>query len=245
MTLISLLLLGLLALLAGVVQSTLGFGFGIVFLALGALFVDAKLVSMVSVFASVVINFTLLSQLYRHINLSRLWLVLLVLLLMVPVGVVFLQQSTLASFSLLLGLLVSWSALQQLWPKLNFTGLPHFYLGVPMAALSGLLTGAFNTGGPPLVVYMQSQAVSRLQQIASLQLLLLSGSLLRLEELWRQDLLSIELLQPVWLCCIACVIGSQLGLRLGQSFSEQLFKKVVAGFLLILGVFYISQWMLQ
>lgn len=245
MDLVSLLLLAAMAMLGGVAQSTLGFGFGIVFLALGGLFVDAKLVSMVSVFASIVINTKLLSQLYRHIDLKALWPVLLMIIMSVPLGVVFLQHSSMADFSGFLGLLIAWSVLQQFLPSLSFTRLPKLVLAIPMGLISGLLTGAFNTGGPPLVVYVQSQQMQRLRQVASLQLLLLCGSLIRLEELWRKDLLASDIMWPVLVCCGACVVGSQLGLALLKRISDQLFRRAVAGFLLILAGLYLSQWLSQ
>lgn len=241
----SLLLLAAIAMLGGISQSAIGFGFGIVFLALGGLFVDAKLVSMVSVFASIVINTKLLSQLYRHLDLKALWPLLLTVVVSVPLGVMFLQHSTMADFSGFLGLLITWSVLQQFLPSLSFTGLPKWVLALPMGMVSGLLTGAFNTGGPPLVVYVQSQAMERLRQVASLQLLLLCGSLIRLEELWRKDLLAGDLMWPVLICCGACVIGSQLGLALLKRISDQMFRRAVAGFLLILAGIYLSQWLNQ
>lgn len=232
----------LVAALAGLIQSAVGFGFGIVFLAMSGLLADLKLVSMVSAFVSVVLNGRLLLSLLQHIQWARIWPVLLAVLLATPMGVLLLQDFSQAWFNLLLGLMILWAVSQQLLPTLTRMRGSNLSLGLPMGFMSGLFTGAYNTGGPPLVVYVQSQGFNRLQQVASLQLLLLSGSLIRVEELWRQDLLTDALWLPVVLCCVSSIVGSSIGLRLLHRFSDQLFKHLVAGFLLLLAIFYISKW---
>ncbi len=231
------------ALLAGVIQSTVGFGFGIVFLALAGLLVDVKMASMVSAFVSVVLNGKLLLTLHRHINWVRLRPILLSVIIATPIGVLFLQRLSSDWFNLFLGLLILWALKQQFYPAKADYPSSNALVGIPMGLVSGLFAGAYNTGGPPLVVYVQSQGLERLEKVASLQLLLLVGSMVRVEELWRQDVLLPNLLWPIVVCCVATVIGSTIGLRLLNHISDQWFKRVMGVFLLALALYYMGQWL--
>lgn len=240
-----LLVLAVVALCAGLIQTTLGFGFGIVFLALAGLCLDPKAVSIIALFVSVMLNIKLLIGLHCHIQWRQIIPVCLAVVIATPFGVMFLQQASSAWFSLLLGLLLGWAAMQQLWPRFRLKSSVDLKLGLPMGILSGLFGGAYNTGGPPLVVYAQSQIVGRLAQVACLQLLLLSGSLMRLQELWRHDLLPSGILIPVAIAASCCFVGSSLGLRLSHRISEAKFQKAMAVFLMLLAVFYISKWIFE
>ncbi len=231
------------ALMAGVVQSTVGFGFGIVFLALAGLLVDVKMASMVSAFVSVVLNGKLLLNLHRHINWKRLRPILISVIIATPFGVLFLQKISSDWFNLFLGLLILWALQQQFYPTQAEKRPSNTLIGVPMGLISGLFAGAYNTGGPPLVVYVQSQGLERLEKIASLQLLLLVGSLVRVEEMWRQDVLVPDLLWPVLISCVATIIGSAIGLRLLNHISDIWFKRIMGVFLLVLAIYYIGQWL--
>ncbi|MBB6522310.1 sulfite exporter TauE/SafE family protein [Pseudoteredinibacter isoporae] len=231
------------ALMAGVVQSTVGFGFGIVFLALAGLLVDVKMASMVSAFVSVVLNGKLLLNLHRHINWQRLKPILISVIIATPFGVLFLQKISSDWFNLFLGLLILWALQQQFYPAQPDKRPSNTLIGVPMGLISGLFAGAYNTGGPPLVVYVQSQGLERLEKVASLQLLLLVGSLVRVEEMWRQDVLIPGLLWPIVICCVATVIGSAIGLRLLNRISDVWFKRIMGVFLLLLAIYYMGQWL--
>ncbi|GAA6153353.1 sulfite exporter TauE/SafE family protein [Pseudoteredinibacter isoporae] len=231
------------ALMAGVVQSTVGFGFGIVFLALAGLLVDVKMASMVSAFVSVVLNGKLLLNLHRHINWQRLRPILISVVIATPFGVLFLQKISSDWFNLFLGLLILWALQQQFYPAQADKRPSNTLVGIPMGIVSGLFAGAYNTGGPPLVVYVQSQGLERLEKVASLQLLLLVGSLVRVEEMWRQDVLIPGLLWPIVICCVATIIGSAIGLRLLDRISDVWFKRIMGVFLLLLAIYYMGQWL--
>jgi len=233
------------ALLAGVIQSTVGFGFGIVFLALAGLLVDVKMASMVSAFVSVVLNGKLLLNLYRHINWLRLRPILLSVIIATPFGVLFLQRISSDWFNLFLGLLIIWALKQQFFPSQAETRPNNALVGIPMGLVSGLFAGAYNTGGPPLVVYVQSQGLERLEKVASLQLLLLVGSLVRVEELWRQEALLPGLMWPIVICCVGTIIGSAIGLRLLNHISDVWFKRIMGVMLLAMAIYYMGQWLLS
>jgi uncharacterized membrane protein YfcA len=81
--------------------------------------------------------------------------------------------------------------------------------------------------------------------VVTLQLLLLIGALVRTEELWRQGLLESRYLLPIVTGIVCCLLGSAVGLRVLHRLPERLFRKLTAGFLLLLGIKYIAEWLVQ
>lgn len=100
---------------------------------------------------------------------------------------------------------------------------------------SGVLTGAYNTGGPPVVVYATARQWSADRFRANLQsYFLLSGIIVVVlhgfaghltPSVWRYALFAIP----------ALLLGQLIGVRICHYLDAQLFRKLVLLFLLILG----------
>ena len=101
---------------------------------------------------------------------------------------------------------------------------------------SGVLSGAFNTGGPPVIVYAAARRWTADQFRANLQTYFMIISVFLLvghgasghftPEVWRMALLAVP----------ALLVGQTLGVYLCRYVEPEFFRKVVLIFLLLLGV---------
>lgn len=144
--------IGLVVGLASLVQSLAGFGFALVAISLLPFFMDLQL-AVTLVIAVGLIGNTVLWWYYREsFEWSRIIHLSAAALVTIPVGVVGLhyvpEHLALQILGVIVLAYVGYSWLQLSLPELN--GRPWAYA---FGAASGLLTGAFNIGGPPIVIY--------------------------------------------------------------------------------------------
>lgn len=239
-----LLLLACITALSGFVQSAIGFGYGIVVLALASSIFAAKDVSVIASFSALALNLLVFLRLRTHVVWEHIRPALLAVVIGAPLGVAFLKYVSGDTFSLMLGIIILATVVQQNVGVLARYRWHPLTLGFPSGLLSGMLAGAFGTGGPPLVAYVVSQQYERLRMVATLQLLLLVGALVRVEELLRQQLLATNMILPAAISVAACLLGSFVGLRVLHRLPERLFRRLASLFLLLLGMKYMATWAL-
>jgi uncharacterized membrane protein YfcA len=106
----------------------------------------------------------------------------------------------------------------------------------PVGLTSGLLTGLFGTGGPPLILYYQMAGMDKAAFRGNLMAIFLLMTAVRVPSYITFDLVtmpriwsSIAVFPAVFL---GAVIGNSIHLRL----SEENFRRVVAGALVVIGV---------
>ena len=157
--------------LAGIVQGTVGFGFGLVAMSTLPLWMDIKEAVPVVALLCLVVNATLTWRLRAHLGWSRIGPLLLGSLAGVPAGV-FLFATLDPNWLLVgLGLALLFVAVQQTWfgttPDADKQVRPLW--GGLAGLVSGVLGGAFNTGGPPVVMYVGVQSWSKEDTVATLR----------------------------------------------------------------------------
>ena len=234
-------LLAAAALLSGLVQSSLGFGYGIIFLALAGPFIGAFEVSIIAALSAVVLNASIVWRMRSQVHFSGLWPISIATVVAVPLGVKFLQHGEESVFQLLIGLILVFTLLQGRFAELSKYRWHRVYAGLPVGVLSGVLAGAYGTGGTPAVAFVYSWQLSRLATVATTQSLLLVGAVPRAIVLFQQDLLQSRLL-PALICIVTCMIGSAIGMRILHHIPERLFRQLLNVFLAIVAIWYLSRW---
>jgi uncharacterized membrane protein YfcA len=215
-------------------QSLTGFGLGLVSMAfltepLGT-HTAAPLVALVAITAEVL----MLIRYRRAFNFKAVRRLVVASVVGIPLGVIVLRQVSQQAALTFLGLLLIGYALYALFaPRLPEIKNPRWAYGFGFVA--GLLSGAYNTGGPPYVVYgtcsrwEPTEFKSNLQGIFIVNSLLVIGS----------HALSQSFTAPVWqdylIALPAIGLGLWLGFRLDRYINPALFRKVVL-LLLLLGV---------
>lgn len=230
-------------LVSGLVQGAAGFGFGLVSMAILGMLMDLPQAAALNVLAALALNIFMYSRLRGHFSLHRIWPLAPAIIAGVPLGVLILTRASGELLNLLLAFVLVLAGTQTLLRERLGKIASHpwhpLYLGVPCGLFAGALSGAYGTGGPPLVAFVFSQGFDRLRYAATLQLLFMLAGFIRLSEMWRHGLLTE---QALWLPvsgALAAIIGCSLGLLLLHRIPEILFRRMIALILLILASRYI------
>jgi uncharacterized membrane protein YfcA len=105
----------------------------------------------------------------------------------------------------------------------------------PVGLSSGLLTGLFGTGGPPLVLYYQLSGTEKAAFRGNLMAIFLLMTLVRVPSYAGMGLITAERLWSSLVVLPAVLAGAWLGNRLHLRIEEETFRRLVAGALVILG----------
>jgi uncharacterized membrane protein YfcA len=153
----------------------------------------------------------------------------------IPLGVLALRQMDAELVTGVLGLVIAGYALYALFAP-EIPPLSHPLWAYGFGLLSGLLAGAYNTGGPPLIVYANTQGWESSEFRGNLQTMAMTGILLVVIT----HALSGNLTAVVWTRYLVALpalgIGLLIGFKLDSIVNPALFRKVVLILLLIIGL---------
>ncbi len=221
--------------LAGFVQGLTGFGFGMTAMSLLPLVLglhEAQAVVTLTSTAACVLMAAFTLRNVPWAGLPQLWLGTLV---GVPLGFELFELLPQAMITRLLGAMLCGMVLFEFfvarrkslrWPR---------WLEPIVGVASGILTGAFNIGGPPLVACIYSQPWSKEQHVAGLTAVFLSGGLIRVGLLLAQhDLPSAAWSASSW-ALLPMLVAIVCGNRVLGYVPQQQLRAAVFTVLLILG----------
>ena len=226
---------------AAFTQGVVGFGFGLVTMALLPLFVSEHFaVPFVAVYCFGVAAL-IAWQLRAHLQWGRAIPLLVGTAIGVPLGVFALQVANPLTIKLILGLTLiaysCWSLFSTLEPREREVPIAWAYLA---GAASGVL-GAFNTGGPPAVVYTTLRNWDKDATKSTLQVVFLLTSIIQLVGFAWTGLLTSAVLVQNLLISPAIIIGVVLGHVLYQRIDQLTFKRALLAVLLLVGIVYVHK----
>lgn len=223
---------------AGAVQGMSGFGFGLIAVALLGSIVPLKQASVMLVLASLCLNLYILFRLRKNLSWQRMNYLLGATVVGVPLGVWLLVQADERLFRQVLGIVLLLTVVQQLVPFVRAKRWHPVWIGVPCGLFSGALSGAFATGGPPAVAYVQSQRFDRFQYAAAVQVPLAVAAVVRVACLGATGMFTRDLLALSGVAAVCAVSGAWFGLHVLKRLRDHAVRKVVVGMLLLLGIKY-------
>ena len=226
--------------LAGIVQGVLGFGFGLTAMALIPLLIGVKAaVPLVAVFGGVV-NLALLIRFRRDLD-ARAALPLLVGCgIGIPFGVWLLRSLDPALLVLGLGILVLGYVLNAARRGGQTRELGTGW-GSALGLASGVLGGAFSTGGPPAVVWVSSKPWGPAQLRATLLADFTLIAAVQLSLFANNGMLTSTELKAAALGLPAAGLGSFLGARTGDRIDPKRFKQMMLGALAVVAGSFIAK----
>ncbi|HHW09295.1 MAG TPA: sulfite exporter TauE/SafE family protein [Firmicutes bacterium] len=224
--------------LAGLIQGSTGFGFGIVAVGLISLLTDVKEASILVSIAGLSINGVLIIKLYRHFRWEGVAPLIISAVLGIPIGVYFLSSGSPEILKLVLGIWLIGTAVQGLisfsaeikWPA---------WAGVPCGLFAGILHGTIGSGAPAAVPFVTSQRFDRYRYAATLQVLLGSMAVFRVISISASGLFTPRLVLTGLLGAFFAVGGGLLGIRFLALISEKALRRGTTVALLLLGVYYV------
>lgn len=236
MNLIPLLILILLVIfISTLLRSAFGFGNALISMPLLVLLLDLKTATPLVALVGIVTVLVMLLREWRQLEIREVLSLLLASLAGIPVGLYLLVSLPENIIKGILGLVLI------LFGVFNFTGitLPKLkgkWLALPFGFFSGVLGGAYNANGPPIVIYGLLKGWNKEKFRATLQGYFLATGLVvaaghGLAGLWsRQVLIYFMASLPV------VILGVMAGERLAKRFSEEQFNRALNLILVTLGL---------
>ncbi len=152
-----------------------------------------------------------------------------------PIGVLGLQRLDETLVMGLLGVVISGYAIYALL-NLRLPEIAHPRWAYGFGFFSGLLSGAYNTGGPPVVMYGTSRRWSPAEFKSNLQGFGLVNSILVIALHFVAQDYTPDVFDHFWLTLPAVLIGLLLGIAVGRYINPRLFRYMVLIMLLVVGL---------
>jgi len=229
-------------LLAAFTQGAIGFGFGMVAMGILPLVIDELVaIPMVAVYSLLVAGLIAWRE-REFLSWRRLAPLLVGVVLGVPLGLVFLTEVDPRWIRLTLGVFLVlyclWSLLVSL--KVGQRAI-HDRWGYLAGLASGVLGGAFNTGGPPLVVYATLKSWDKDAATSTLQVLFALTSVIAIGGHIGAGRFTGEIVELLLLLIPVIGLGVWLGGRLYDRIDQATFRKGMLGLLLVAGLVFINK----
>jgi len=223
-------------LVSGALQAAVGFGFGLVAVALLSLLIDVKDASVILVLGGLSLNVYVFFRLRDHFSFERMIPFIIASIIGVPFGVVLLVEADAELLRQVLGILILMSCFQRVIPHLAKHRWHPVAAGIPLGALSGALAGAFGTGGPPAVAYVASQHFDKFRWVVTMQAVLGISAVVRLLTLSAGGVLSANLLGLSACGAVGAVLGARWGLCVLKRIPPLYLQWTITFTLLVLGL---------
>jgi len=236
---VSIALLIAMVFLSATVQSLLGFGFGMVLMALVPLLMDLKQAIPLVSFICLMMNSSLLVYLRRDAARQKFGPLVLGAVIGVPCGVLFLRSAPEAVLMLCLGLVIVAFVVRSFVDL----GRTRAELGVGWGYVAGFaggaLGGAFNTGGAPPVMYAARKPWSPDAVKANLQVFFVWCSALQVAIFLSSGMLTWDVVRSDLVAIPGILGGIWMGTRLSRGLDSEKFQWLVLGGLGLMGLVYL------
>jgi uncharacterized membrane protein YfcA len=220
---------------AAFTQSLTGFGSALIAMALLPGLVGIHTAAPLVALVAATLELALLLRYRSALNLRAVWRLALAAVVAIPLGVLVLRQVDERIVLSLLGTVLAGYALYALL-DLKLPALERPGWGYGFGFIAGLLGGAYNTSGPPVVIYgncrrwLPAEFKSNLQGFFLLTDLLVIGAHALSSSLTRAVLLDYLWALP------AIGLGLLAGIGLDRRLNPEAFRKLVLGLLVVMGV---------
>ncbi|MDP0498290.1 MAG: sulfite exporter TauE/SafE family protein [Verrucomicrobiota bacterium JB024] len=231
-----LILILLAILLAAIIQASTGFGFGLVAVGILTVFMPVQDAAFLNALPALALNLTLIWRLYQYLQWDDLKWIALAIILATPIGVVGLLMLNARVMNGILAMVLAVAILRSVFNRSGARPWHPFWLGFPMGILSGLLAGAYGTGGPPVIAYVQSYRYEMHRHVVCLQLLLAIAGTIRVISLLMQNALTVEQWMLNGIGVLVIPLGALIGLYLLRRLPHSLLRNAILAMLVLIMV---------
>jgi len=221
--------------LASFTQGFSGFGFALISIPLLSFVVGIKYAIPLGALCGLVINVVLAVKLQNHINFKELKKLLIGAVLGIPPGVFFLAKAGTGLIQIMLGtvvlLFVVFSSTNLFKPK-EINSIYGYIFGLS----SGLLGGAFNASGPPVLIYFYLKSWDKIKFKASVTGFFLVTSVVIVISHLISGLTTTDVLIDFSLHLPVVLLGIFIGDRYFNKVSAKQYNRIILGALSISGI---------
>lgn len=226
--------------LAAAVQSLAGFGFALVAIALLPFFLDLQVAVPLVLVMSLASSLSLWLYYWDSFNWKAIAPLALSALVSIPIGLAGLHYVPEEIARKLLGsfivLYVGYDILRLMVPMFSPPALDSPYWAYVFGGMSGLLTGALTTGGPPLVMYANSKEWSPAEFKGNLPGVYVVAIAFALAGHYFEGHLTFELWQIALWSAPLFIVGTTVGIMLSNRIDTDSFKRIILSLLGMIGL---------
>ena len=235
----NLIVLGILF-LSTFIRSALGFGDALIAMPLLTMVVGLQVATPLTAMGATTIAITILLRAWKKVDLKAAWRLVLTTLIGIPIGIYFLKAAPEIIVKSLLGIIITGFGLYNLiipnLPKLKNENWAYL-----TGIIAGILGGAYNTNGPPVVIYGMLRRWDPVKFRATLQGYFLPTGLAILithgmAGMWTPQVVNF------YLYSIPVILGAVFfGGLINKRIPQGKFDKIIYGFLVLIGILLIIQ----
>ena len=215
-------------------QSLTGFGVALVTMALLPSLFGLEIATPLVALVGITLEVLMLLRYHTSLRLKSIQGLLVSSLVAIPVGVIYFRRLDEGIALFILGLIIASYAVYALigfrLPELN-----HPAWAWVFGLASGLLGGAYNTSGPPVIVYGNCRGWSPQEFKSNLSGYFLVGSLVVVSTHWAGGNITSDVGYFFLLSLPALLLGFLLGQSMDKWLKPELFRRIVLLFLIVLG----------
>jgi len=231
----SLLIISLVIFLATFTQSLTGFGVALVAMPLLTSLVDIRTATPMIALVGLTLEISLLFYYRRALQLRSIWRVVVASLPGIPIGLLILSRVDESITLTALGVVVAAYTLYALF-QARLPTLTHPWWAYGAGFLAGMLGGAYNVSGPPIVIYGNCRGWQPAQFKSNLQsFFLLNSTLVVAGHAASQNLTPL-----VWQTYLgvlpALLLGVLMGISMDRFIAPAVFRKIILVLLLVVSV---------
>lgn len=221
--------------LAAIVRGFSGFGFSLLSITAISIIMPAREIVPSIFLLEVAASLNLIPSIWREIDWRGIAWLLLGYIVALPLGVYALANVPAPPMNIALGIFVIVTGIMML-KGFRLESTPRAPAIVAAGAASGVLNGAFGTGGPPVVLFYFSTPAAAAVGRASVIAFFLSTDTLGLLELWRNDLVTSQSFAQFIAWIPALLIGVAIGAKGFKHMDQVKFRRFVLVILIALAV---------
>jgi len=226
---------GLIVFLAAFTQSLSGFGLALVSMALLPPVIGIHLATPLVALVAIVIEMVLIIRYHQSLDVRAIWKVVLAAVIGTPLGVLFLSRVDERIALTILGLVITGYAVYALL-GMKLPQLENSFWAYASGLVGGMLGGAYNTSGPPVIVYADCRRWPPDVFKSNLQGYFVISSLAVLAAHTLNGNLTPSVWNAFWWSLPFIGVGLFAGLSLDRWLNPVTFRRVVLVLLILMGI---------
>lgn len=221
--------------LAVFTQSLSGFGSALVAMSLLPAMIGIRVATPLMALVALVIEVVLVIRYHQALEIKSIWRVILAALVATPLGVYFLSSVDENISLTLLGIVITCYAIYALL-GLKMPRLEHPVWAYLAGLFGGLLGGAYNTSGPPVILYADCRRWPPEMFKSNLQGYFVVSSVAVVASHALNGNLTLQVWDMFWWTIPFIVAGLVAGLSLDRWLNPVLFRRLVLVLLIVMGI---------
>ena len=220
---------------ASFIQTSAGFGFSMVALSLMTFSLPILTSSVIIILSMVPLTLFMTLRNAKKINWKISIIPFISAIITTQIGIRLLMISDNTFLLRLLGAILIIISLFSIFSNSNRKIMPTMPVQIIFGTLSGLLSGLFNIGGPPMAIYMFAAAADKEEYNSTLQMFFLATAIIAVISHLIYGNITKEVLSYIPYAYIGVALGTSLGLAFFKRLSSEKIKKLVYGVMMVMG----------